>query len=307
MSYIDFDYENNSILVCKGHAKKKDKIKIENDFEGYSEYALNGEFNGVKIKDFLSLYEQEGVKGESKFKKLLEKNNIPYLYIGQGPFGIERSGVLIDTIKSKRADFLVNIKDMGTLLFDVKCRSRIGFHNSEEKYFSLFASEIDALYNLQKSILMPVWLAFIDRETIDHNGVPIFYFISISTIEKYRSGLSIFLSDTDDFDEIKVFRIPNSLFTKIEDKIIFEVGYSNIEEEILEKYAKKHIGFNRVIKDKIKELIRNNNCYKSNVYNELCENIDYCFKKEIDNYVNIMIEKRIIDFKKRVYLKLVGE
>jgi len=38
MSYLDFDYENNSILVCKGDARNKMKIILKNKFVEYSEY-----------------------------------------------------------------------------------------------------------------------------------------------------------------------------------------------------------------------------------------------------------------------------
>ncbi|QFZ54225.1 hypothetical protein FEZ18_05140 [Oceanihabitans sp. IOP_32] len=308
MSYLDFDYTENSILVCKGDSRNRKKITIKRKYPDYSEYFLNEEFNGIEITDFLSTIEQDGLKGELKFKELLDKNNIPYLYIGQGPFGIERSGVLIDKTKSKRADFLVNIKDMGTILFDAKCRNKIGFHNSKDKYFTLFTSEFEALRNLQNSILMPVWLAFTDRQQINTSKEPTFYFISISTIEKYWSGICDFFTSNEDFESNKVIRIPNSLFTKIEDKIIFEVGFLNIEDDLLNEYAKKYIGLNRIIKDKIKDIIRNNNCYKSNIYNELTKNkIHYCYPYEVNNCVNNMIEKRIIEYKPKQYLKLVGE
>ncbi|MBS9767345.1 MAG: hypothetical protein KGV44_07375 [Flavobacteriaceae bacterium] len=309
MSYLDFNYEKNSILVCKGTSKNKNKIILKNKNIEYSEYTLYEEFNGIEINNFLSKLEQDGLKGEVKFKKLLEKNNIPYLYIGQGPFGIERSGILIEKTKSKRADFLVNIQDTGTILFDVKCRNKIGFHDTNEKYFSLFSYELEALHNLQKSILMPVWLAFTERDLINKESKPIFYFISISTIIKYWSGLFDFLDDTDNnFEDIKVIRIPNSLFTKVEDKIIFEVGYLNIEDKLLNKYAKKYIGFNRIIKDKIKEIIRNTDCYKSKMYDEIKKNnIDFCYSYEVDNCIDNMIKNNIIDYKPKQYLKLIGE
>ncbi len=308
MSYLDFDYESNSILVCKGSAKNKDKIKPLKKHDSFIEFYLNDEFNGVKIPQFLSKYEQDGIKGELKFKELLDKNSIPFLYIGQGPFGIERSGILIDEMKSKRADFLVNIKDMGTILFDAKCRRRIGFHNSGENYFSLFTEEIERLRNLQDSILMPVWLAFTDRDLIDSTSNPVFYFISISTIVQYWSGLFNYFSSENEFKNVKVIRIPNSLLTKIEDKIIFEVGHLRIEEELLNEYAKKCIGFSRLVKDKIKEVIRNKNCYKSRMYEELKSvRIDFCYPYEVNSFIETMISQNIIKYEPKKYLKLVGE
>ncbi len=307
MSYIDFDYKKNSILVCKGDSRNRDKIELKNAHDEFSEYSFENEFNGIEINGFLSRFEQDGLNGELKFKELLEENSIPYLYIGQGPFGIERSGILIDKTKSKRADFLVNIKDMGTILFDAKCRKKISFHSSEEKYFSLFISELEALNNLQNSILMPVWLAFTDRTKIN-NEKPIFYFVSISTLIKFWRGIFNYFKKEEDFREITVLRIPNQLLTKIENKIIFEVGYQNIDEELLNEFAKKNIGINRIIKDKIKELIRNKECHKSKIANELHNECgDYCYPNEIIFHVEKLIKEEIIDYKPKQFLKLVGE
>lgn len=308
MSYIDFDHLNNRILICKGDSRNRQKIELKNTFKGFSEFHFENEFNGIEIKDFLSNLEQDGLKGEMKFKELLEDNNIPYLYIGQGPFGIERSGVLIEKTKSKRADFLVNIKDMGTILFDAKCRNKIGFQKSDEKYFSLFISEIDALNNLQSSILMPVWLAFTERNLLDKNEKSVFYFISISTIIKFKDELAKKFKIREDFTEISVLRIPNVLLTKIVDKIIFEVGYRNIDDEILQEFMEKNLGFFRIVKDKIKEIIRKKECYKSNIYTELqAEKIDYCFPFEVNKCIEKLIADEVINYKPKQYLKLIGE
>ena len=308
MSYIDFNYEDNSILICKGDAKNRKEIKKNIVNENYTEYSLEGKFNGLEIKDFLSEIEKDGLKGELRFKELLEENNIPFLYIGQGPFGIERSGILIEKTKSKRADFLVNIQDMGTILFDAKCRNKITFHNTDEKYFSIFTSELEALSNLQNSILMPVWLAFTDRQLINKKEKSIFYFISISTIVKFHMGIKKHIKDRNEFNEISVLRIPNILLTKIENQIVFEVGYKNIDEELLEKYATKNIGLNRVLKDKIKEIIRTRDCHKSNVHKELIKDKIYCsFPTEVYFKIESLINENIIEYKPGNYLKLVGE
>lgn len=306
MSYIDFDYSKNSILVCKGDSRNRDKISKSDSHSNFAVYDYENNFNGIEIFDFLSEFEQYGLKGELKFKELLEENHIPYLYIGQGPFGIERSGILIEKTKSKRADFLVNIQDMGTILFDVKCRNRIKFHNSEESYFSIYISELEALRNLQDSILMPVWLAFIERKEINNNAK--FHFISISSLVKFWSGLFEFYSNENEFKEITVLRIPNELFTIIDDKIIFEVGFKNIGEELLNEYAKLNIGLNRVIKDKIKETIRKTNCLKSKMYDELQSiGVNFCFPVEVSYHTQNMIDLQIIEYTPKKPLKLFGE
>ncbi|MDN3692746.1 hypothetical protein QWZ06_10875 [Chryseobacterium tructae] len=306
MSYIDFNYEKNSILVCKGDSRNRSKITESYSANQYNVFDHENKFNGIEILNFLSSTEQDGLRGELRFKELLEKNNIPYLYIGQGPFGIERSGILLEKTKSKRADYLVNIKDMGTILFDVKCRKKIAFHNNEDTFFSIYITELEALNNLQNSILMPVWLAYIERDQLNEN--PKFHFISISSLMKFWSGLFDYYPDENEFNEISVLRIPNELFTKIEDKIIFEVGYKNIDEKLLNDFAKLNIGLNRLLKDKIKEIIRNTTCFKTKVYDELqLMKINFCFPNEVIFHTQKMIDLRIIEYSPKKPLRLFGE
>lgn len=308
MSYLDFNYEKNSILICKGDARNRNKINLKTESAAYSEYHFDNKFNGIEIKDFLSEFEQDGLKGEFKFKQLLEANNLPYLYIGQGPFGIERSGILIEQTRSKRADYLVNIKDMGTILFDVKCRGQIGFTTSTEKYFTLFVSELVALNNLQSSILMPVWLAFTNRSEIHKDSNPIFYFVSISTIMKFWNGLRDCFNNKDDFHEIITLRIPNELLTKIDENIVFEVGYKNLDMTLISDFAKKNIGLNRIIKDKIKDLIRTKKSLKSKIPNELlAQHNHFCYSNEISHQLEKLIEVGVIEYEPKQFLKLVGE
>ncbi|ATA77168.1 hypothetical protein [Capnocytophaga canimorsus] len=307
MSYIDFDIENNSIFISRGDSRNRNKIKKTDCTDDFTFYEYNGKSEAISFNNFLSLREQDGLKGEIEFKKLLEKNNIPYLYIGQGPFGIERSGVLLDNTKSKRADFLANIKDLGTILFDVKCRSKISFHKGDEKYFYLYISEINALMNLQKAILMPVWLAFLDRNEL--KNIPTFYFISISTVSNFIEQISKKYPNNEEFEEITLLRLPIELFTEIEEKIIFEVGHKNISEELCEKHTELNIALNRRLKDEIKNTIRNNKCYKSYLSNSFFEytQINYCQKNEVDFLLKKMIEVNIIEYKSHQILRIFGE
>lgn len=308
MSYIDYDIENNKLLVAKGSYIKRKNLRVTDENSNYTEFELEDEFGGVEINNFLSTYERDGQLGENRFKRLLDDNNIPYLYVGQGPAGTDRSGILIDKTESKRPDFLVNIKDMGTLLFDAKCKRKIGFHNSDETYFSLFTDEITKLENLQKSILMPVWLAFTEKNGIDKNEKPTFYFISISTIISYWDGLFDYYGENNDFERLSVLRLPNELFTKIKDKIIFEVGHQQIQDSLLKKFALHHIGLNRLLKDKIKEIIRFKKVYKSHVFSEVKrKNVNYCYPYEIRKLIEDMHHDGVIDYQERKPLQLIGE
>ncbi len=308
MSYINYKSEENSIYVCKGHSKSFDKLIQHQNENEFSILRNEEKFSGIKINNFLSEREFNGLRGEEKFKQLLENNNVPFLYIGQGPFGIERSGVLLEQVNSKRADFIVNIPDMGTLLFDVKCRTKISFKKNGDKYFSLSVRELEALNNLQELILMPVWLAFYEREKIKQNQSDVFYFIPISLIHKFYGGLFNYYNNENDFKDITVLRIPNELFTTVKEKIIFEVGYSKIEDDLLKEFAIKNIGFNRKLKDRIKDIIRKKDCYKSHLSKIISQDSsEFITPNEINICIQQMIDNGVILYEKRKKLKLFGE
>lgn len=309
MSYINYKSDENSIFVCKGNHKNFNELTssyIHNNLE-----ILNhkNKFSGVRIKNFLSVKELDGFKCEEKFKAFLEKNSVPFLYIGQGPFGIERSGVLIEQVKSKRADFILNIPNMGTLLFDAKCRTKLGFKRKSKKYFPLFVSELKALYNLEKLILMPVWIAFYDRTLINETKSYPFHLVPISTLHKFWRNVSLHVENESQFKEIIVIRIPEQLLTKTSNnKIEFKIGYSDIDEKILKDFSIKNLGLNRKLRDSIKQIIREKNCYKSNITELMMKDAsDYLFPNEIIFAVEELIKDNVIDYKPREFLRLTGE
>lgn len=311
MSYSKYLSDRNSIYVCKGPIRDFDGL--EPDFENHDYKVLKNpktqEFDGMEIKNFLSPNELNGMRAEERFKALLESNNIPYLYIGQGPFGIERSGVLIEQSKSKRADFLVNIPNMGTLLFDVKCRSKLPLKASGERYFSLFVSEIDALHNLQKLVMLPVWLAFFDRSKMSRsNASEPFYFIPIIVVRKFMQEMFRHFQNEKELHDIKVLRIPIELFEVINQKMSFEVGLVSISKTLAATFAKKHIGYIRKLKDKIKNTIREQPILKSHIAAHIANtNEDIGYYAEINYYVDQMIKEGVIEYDRYRPLRLYGE
>lgn len=298
MSYLKYNCDENSLVIHKGFTqfkKKDDDEKKENE-----SYLVSNEFTSIKIDEFLSKNELVGFNGELKFKELLDSNNVPYLYIGQGAYGIEKSKILFDHTHSKRPDFLLNIKDLGAILFDVKCRAKIKTFDSEESFFSLFVSEIKALVELQKSILIPVWLAFIERDE-NFNLKKNFNFISISKLGKF---LELILQNTSNW-MINVLRIPNQLFKKIDKKISFDVGHSSISSKILETSTLMHLELEKKLKDQVIAFIKNNKCYKSNISTAITsKGIKIYYKLEIDICVNALIKEKVILYSKYKYLSL---
>jgi len=73
MSYINFDYENNSILISKGKRINFNKIELAQCFNDFNIYSFERQFDSIEIPNFLDFLEQEGIKGELRFKELLEK------------------------------------------------------------------------------------------------------------------------------------------------------------------------------------------------------------------------------------------
>lgn len=311
MSYSKYLSDRNSIFVCKGPIWDFNELEPEIENNNYSvlKNPKKQEFDGVEIKNFLSTNELYGMRAEERFKALLESNNVPYLYIGQGPFGIERSGVLIEQSKSKRADFLVNIPNMGTLLFDVKCRSKLPLKAAGERYFSLFVSEIDALHNLQKLVMLPVWLAFFDRSKMGKAKTSdSFYFIPIIVIRKFMQEMFRHFQHEKELHDLKVLRLPNELFEVINQKMNFGVGLVKIDEALASTFAKMHIGYIRKLKDKIKNTIREQPIFKSHLAAHIANNNeDIGYTTEINFYVDQMIQKGVIEYDRFQPLRLYGE
>ncbi|MDQ0968305.1 hypothetical protein QFZ20_003708 [Flavobacterium sp. W4I14] len=296
MSYLKYNCDENSLLIHKGATQfKKNEVKTDQET-----YIIPKEYKSAKINDFLSKHELIGFNGELKFKKLLDDNKIPYLYIGQGAYGIEKSKTLLDHSESKRPDFLLNIKDLGTILFDVKCRAKMNCVNNKEAFFALFISEINALFELQKSVQMQVWIAFIER---DENEVlkDYFHFISISNLYKFLEEIQ----KDNSFQQIKVLRIPNQFLKKIGKKISFNVGHVDFSPKIIQKSIQIHLELMENLKNQIIMFIQNNKSYKSNIGREIIKNnMKTYYSKEIESCMNTLINDKVILHSKYKHLSL---
>jgi hypothetical protein len=104
MAYIHFDSQTNSIKVIRGLVTPTTEfIEIDSKGNNYSIFKNQetNDFIGVKLNSYMSPLELKGFKAETVFKLMLEKNNVPFLYVGQGPLGIEKSNILKDKMNSK--------------------------------------------------------------------------------------------------------------------------------------------------------------------------------------------------------------
>jgi hypothetical protein len=253
--------------------------------------------------------ELKGTKAENLFKSLLDENDVHFLYIGQGPLGLERSNVLKDKMKSKRPDFLVNLPDMGILFLDVKCRQKKGFPTSSKKYFQLFKSEIISLINLHEQLLVPVWIAFVDEFIIsdDKSKKPEFYLIPISLLKKYFDQLRENLSERES-EMLTSVKIPDELLYEVKEKFAFKVGVSSINEELAKSFAKNYKGLIRRIEDKIKDCIRTNSVLKTNLSQKIIKDTSkFAFRNEVENILSQLINEKVIEYEAKRPLSLLGE
>lgn len=240
------------------------------------------------------------MKAETRFKELLDLNKIPYLYIGQNALGVEKSEILINDLQSKRPDYLVQFPNIGSILFDVKCRRKIKCYNSNEEYFTLFFYDLERLINLQNSFTIPLWIAFIDKSQLESEK-PTFYFIAMSDLIKlfnYIVGLA-------KLDELIVLRIPEDMFKKIKSKIKLDLKFKNFDEEDFYSITSRHVVHYEFLSDEILGTINNVDILKTQLVEELYSiHYEYFFFNEIKQYLDLMIEKRIIKYDVKKPLKI---
>ena len=261
---------------------------------------------GIKLKNLFSKSELKGYKAEFLFKKVLEELDIPVLYIGQNPSGVSFSKTIKESLKSNRPDFLVNFPDVGNLFFDVKCRKKIGFVSKKDKYFYLSKEEMDALIELNDSMLIPVWIAFLDCETVEKDTTPTFYLSSVSLLKKYRDVLINELEEYEN-DMLCVYRIPGELQTEVRGRVLLEFGALPNIKKIVEKTRDYYKGLIRKIEDEIKILVRENTIYKTNISHKVTEKLDFVLRIEAEHILDRLIEKNTIIYEPYEPLKLLGE
>lgn len=182
---------------------------------------------GIRIESFLSENKLAGSQGEKVFADFLNNNNIPFLYVGQNFWDITFSNVYKENDKIiMRPDFLVNILDLGNVFFDVKCRRKISLadkNGRRNNYFYIKKDELYGLLHLREKLLIPVWLAFIDREALEKvnnyrdKGIKEsrvgFYVVSIAMVEKMFKEIG-----EDVENKIYYYRIPKELLTYVNSK-----------------------------------------------------------------------------------------
>ena len=295
------------MVITKGSYHRSDSL-TEHTGPGNIGVLFNKDaFAGVAIEHFLSESELVGASGEEAFKAFLDKNSIPYLYIGQGPVGVEKSETLLSDLGSRRPDFLVNLPNLGYLFVDVKSRRKLGFPADEtNEFYSLSAEELDGLSRLHRSLLIAVWVAFFDRDA--PNG-PRFHLASIPAIDEFRRSVNEALGPKSPVAQrsMQVIRIPTELLTTADQQLSFRVGLQPFDDESIATYAKAYKGLHRHVTGTIFETIRQEPIPKTKAIDRVEARLEFCGRNEVRNHLEALIEAGEIEYEPRKPLKLVGE
>lgn len=101
---------------------------------------------------------KKGRKAEKYFKKWLNKNKIPYLYINQGFDDFSES--FKNHFSGKRPDFMVLIPNFGFIFVDVKYRKL----NLNHRSYPIDCDETKKYSSFQRKFNMHIWYAISNEE-----------------------------------------------------------------------------------------------------------------------------------------------
>jgi hypothetical protein len=223
---------------------------------------------GVDIQKFFSNVEKKGRQAEELFKQYLDNQNIPSLYIGQGLNGIEQLILGGDSDKIKRPDFLVTLPNFGHMFFDVKCRKKLGV--KENKYFYLEELDFERLYNLQRKLMMPVWVAFGDADAV-YRKTAEFYVAPVKILHSYHQALA---NEIESSIRAKIvhFFIPNELLCPLkeeDDSFSVRLTSASVIPAIVKNYADLHRTRIRLIAKEVYSLIAEQKLFKKEAVERL--------------------------------------
>jgi hypothetical protein len=309
MAYVNYDLESNYYDVIRGVFNGSREFREQDAMKDVSLLVEGNEISGVRVRNIFERNEILGAKGEEYVKGFMERNGVPFLYVGQGPAGVQKSEVLKSTLRAHRPDFLIHLPDLGTLFFDVKCRRRRAFNEKGEPCFYLFKSEMEALIKLHFNLFIPVWIAFLDSHAFNRNDPkPVMHLVCASQLDAFWREMKKHLANQE-AHALGVIRIPTALFQEVKDKLEFQIGIRRIPEELVLRYAELHRGMIRRIQDEVRVFIRKNQVLKTALPRKMLttEKLPFLLDADVKAALNSMIRENVVRFEDQKPLALVGE
>lgn len=309
MSYVNYDSETNFYDVIRGIYNGSRDFHEQEVAPDISLLIEGKDVSGVRVRNIFERNEVLGAKGEDYVKGFMERNGVPFLFVGQGPTGVQKSDILKTALQAHRPDFLIHLPDLGTLFFDVKCRWRRAFNEKGETCFYLFRSEMESLIKLHYSLFIPVWIAFLDSHAFNRNDPkPVMHLICASQLDVFWKEMKRQLSERE-AQALGVIRLPMALFQEIKDKLEFQIGIQRIPEELIVRYAELHRGMVRRIQDEIKVFIRKNQILKTALPRKMLtsEKLPFLLDADVKAALNALIQESVVRFEDQKPLSLVGE
>jgi len=309
MAYVNYDPESNYYEVIRGVYNSSREFREDEASPDISFLVEGQDIAGVRLRNIFEKNEVLGAKGEEYIKGFMERNGVPYLYVGQGPTGIQKSEVLKNDLQAHRPDFLIHLPDLGTLFFDVKCRWRRAFNEKGDTCFYLFRGEMEALIKLHFNLFIPVWVAFLDSHTINRKDPrPAMHMVCASQLSAFWTELKKHLSEKE-VRSLGVIRLPTALLQEVKEKLEFQIGIQKIPEDLVARYADLHRGMVRRVQDEVRTFIRKNQVLKTGMARKMLtlEKLPFLLDADVNAALNSMIHDNIIRFEERKPLTLVGE
>jgi hypothetical protein len=309
MSYVNYDSDDNYYDVIRGVFNGSREFKEQEVATDISLLLEGKDVSGVRVRNVFERNEVLGAKGEDYVKGFMERNGVPFLYVGQGPTGVQKSEILKSTLQAHRPDFLIHLPDLGTLFFDVKCRWRRAFNEKGETCFYLFRSEMEALIKLHYSLFIPVWIAFLDSHAFNRNDPrPVMHLVCASQLDVFWREMKRHLSESE-AQALGVIRIPMALLQEVKDKLEFQIGVQRIPEELIVRYAELHRGMIRRVQDEVRVFIRKNQVLKTALPRKMLtsEKLPFLLDADVKAALNSLIHDKVVRFEDQKPLTLVGE
>ena len=276
-------------LYKKSNFKENVSIKQSSEMKELSFLEdENGKIQGIRLSKIFNSNEQFGLKKELEFKEYLDDKKYSYLYIAQSPEGLDKSNSLFDS-DCKRPDFLVNINNTTTVFIDVKGRTKIKFFEQECYYMQ--KDEIEKLYKLKNFFNVPVFIAFGTKE--DSN----FVFASVSELYEYLELLNKY-----SFNPCLMLRIPDFL---LKNDLLSEPLQCKIKLKEIKQIAIESNNIIENLKNNSIEIIKSKKLFKEDLINtqkDIFKTI--LFENEIRNIIRMLIDRKIIKYKKYEFLEL---
>ncbi|PID29465.1 MAG: hypothetical protein CR982_02585 [Candidatus Cloacimonadota bacterium] len=321
MAEISRNSRDNFFEVYKGFHKSRYNDRLSSVRMENSNIEILSDRRGVVGVRFNNFYEKIEIASyfaENEFKSILDAQKISSVYIGNTIQISEKDENFNLDINSSRPDFLLNHPDLGNILIDVKCRKSFIKELEEGKeaklFFTITKDELADLSSFQKSMGIPIWIAFKDLNSFDFKSKKFskngFYLVPLRKLIYFSKAINSFGAKYSKL--YYTYKIPIDILS--ENVQLENINLStNFDTDLLKITTNLQNSSIKAIRKKIIEVVNNEKVYKTYLGYYLTEEGNSKSKysgslsdftpQDINNILWLMIDKNEIIFEREQYLK----